>query len=301
MKYLLTLLLMLALSTFAIRAAAPPAPAGDKLQTAGQVFKIFEAKCADCHGAHLSKPKGKFGYVLDLGRVAKNPEYIVPGNLEKSELYQMVMHNEMPGEDADVPPLTPDELKVVAHWVMLGAPGDLPPGIANASVAAASTEPAPASGAAAAGAAPFGQRMLTWVGRFHPASTHFPVALLLTAVLAELLAWWFKKPEWTLLVRFLVVLGALSAIPTANLGWLANFPTRPGSPIQSVYSIHRILGTATAVWGLVCAVMICLPGCREGSTARLRFRGALILGAALVAVTGFLGGKLTFGIDHYDF
>lgn len=295
MKYFLTLLL-LALAILSLRAEVQPASAEDKLNTAGQVYKIFEAKCADCHGAHLAKPKGKFGYVLDLGRVGKNEKYVVPGNLADSDLYQMVAHNEMPGEDADVPPLTPDELKVVGHWVMIGAPGQLPPGVAQAVTADVAPPAAPKSPTMT-----FSGRFINWVGKFHPASTHFPVALLLTAVVAELLAWFFKKPEWTLLVRFLVVLGALSAIPTATLGWFAIFPTREGSPIHSVYLIHRVLGTITAVWGLLCAVLICLPGCKEGSSARLRFRGALLLGAGLVAVTGFLGGKLTFGIDHYDF
>src|SRR6185295_4864306 len=129
--------------TLPLRAEVEPASADDKLRTTGQVYKIFEAKCADCHGAHLAKPKGKFGYVLDLARVGKNEKYVVPGNLTDSEMYQMVMHNEMPGEDADVPPLTPEELKTVAHWVMIGAPGQLPPSIANAAAAASADAPPP--------------------------------------------------------------------------------------------------------------------------------------------------------------
>ena len=32
---------------------------------------------------------------------------------------------------------------------------------------------------------------------------------------------------------------------------------------------------------------------------RQRFRGALLLGAALVGVTGFLGSALIYGLDHY--
>ena len=103
----------------AASAAAPakaPANSPDKerkIRLAGDVLKIFEAKCADCHGAHLPKPKGKFGYVLDLKRMADNPDYVVPGDPAKSELYQLVKKDEMPGEDADVPPLTPEEKKTV--------------------------------------------------------------------------------------------------------------------------------------------------------------------------------------------
>jgi uncharacterized membrane protein len=288
MKYFLTLFLA-ALLAAGVRAGVQPAPAEEKLRLASEVHRIFEAKCIDCHGAHLAKPKGKFGYVLDLSRVGKNPKYVEPGNLEKSELYQMVVHNEMPGEDADVPPLTPEELKVVARWIMVGAPGELPPDVASGLPPAPVAKP------------PFFTRFFNWLGKFHPASTHFPVALMLAAVLAEGLGWWLKRPEWTLVVRFLVVLGALSAIPTATLGWMVSFPTVEGSAVAQVYSIHRILGTITAVWGLVCAALICMAECKEGSFERKRFRGALLLGAALITVTGLLGGMLTFGVDHYNF
>jgi hypothetical protein len=44
--------------------------------------------------------------VLDLKRVAENPDYIIAGEPEKSELYTMVRDDEMPGDDAKVPPLT---------------------------------------------------------------------------------------------------------------------------------------------------------------------------------------------------
>ena len=122
--------LVLVLVLFGLgRSVAAPAgiPAGkqsgkeEKLKLAAEVFKIFEAKCADCHGSHLPKPKGKFGYVLDLRRVAANPKYILPGDPKESELFQMVKNEEMPGEDADVPPLTEEEKKIVERWVRIGA------------------------------------------------------------------------------------------------------------------------------------------------------------------------------------
>src|SRR6187200_755433 len=107
---LLAFAVLVSLSAMVSAAQIPPAAKQEKLELAGQVQRIFEAKCADCHGSHLPKPKGKFGYVLDIGRVAKNAKYISPGDPETSELFQMVKNNEMPGEDADVPPLTADEL-----------------------------------------------------------------------------------------------------------------------------------------------------------------------------------------------
>src|SRR4051794_1625641 len=82
--------------------ADAPSPV-DALKLAQQVHDIFEAKCLDCHGPELPRPKGKFGYVLDLKRVADNPKMIVRGEPDSSDLYDMVLHDEMPGEDANVP------------------------------------------------------------------------------------------------------------------------------------------------------------------------------------------------------
>ena len=258
--------------------------ADDKSALATEVYGIFKAKCADCHGSHLPKPKGKFGYVLDLERVGKNPKYIAPANIEDSELYQMVVHNEMPGEDADVPPLTPAELKTVAAWINAGCPG-VPADSVALEAPAAIKKPRP-----------FFTRLLAWVGKLHPASTHMPVGLLMAAVLAEAIAWFLKSESWLLVVRFLVVVGALSAPAVATLGWLnAKF----GNFTSTLTEWHRWLGVSTAVWALVCAVLVCSSECKEGSIERTRFRGALLLGALLVSVTGFLGGLLTFGTDHY--
>ncbi len=278
--------------SFMQAAEVQPAPEAEKQKLTEEVYRIFEAKCADCHGSHLPTPKGKFGYILDLSRVAKNSEYIQRGNPAESEIYQMVLHKEMPGEDADVPPLTPEELKIVERWVLVGAPARLPETFVPAIPGSKSQPPS----------IPLTRRALNWLGKFHPVSTHFPVGLLMAAVLAEAIAWWLRRAEWLLLVRFLVILAALSSIPTATLGWFANFPTTSGSQLALIYSIHKWLGTATAAWALTCAVLLCMGDCAEGSPARTRFRGALLLGAAMVGITGFLGGAMTFGgLEHYKF
>lgn len=275
------------------KAPAKNAGKDEKLRLAGEVFRIFEAKCADCHGAHLPKPKGKFGYVLDLKRIADNPDYVVPGDPAKSEIYRLVKTDEMPGEDADVPALTPEEKKTVETWVLAGAPHDLPAGVSATSGGPEAKPEAKVS---------FLRRVANWLGKFHPLSTHFPVALLMTAVFAEAIAWWLRRDEWMLLVRFLTVLGALSSVPTTVLGWLANFPTVSGSELATIYRFHQILGTATSVWALVCAVLVCMAECEEGSLARKRFRGALLFGAFLIGIVGFLGGALNAGgIGHYKF
>ena len=102
-------------------------------------------------------------------------------------------------------------------------------------------------------------------------------------MLAEGLAWWLKRDEWMLLVRFLVVLGALSCVPTVVLGWPADYPIAERQRTRTSLSLSPVLGTATSAWAVVCAVLVCIAECEEGSMARRRFRGALLLGAFLIA------------------
>jgi uncharacterized membrane protein len=272
--------------------AASAAPQEDGTKLAGRVREIFEVKCIDCHGPELPRPKGKFGYVLDLKRVAGNSDYIVPGHPEKSDLYDMVFKEDMPGEDANVPPLTKDEKEIVKRWIELGAPEPDASAIGDHSVS-------PPAGVEQRPKMPFWKQALRYIGRFHPVSTHFPVALMFVAVFAEGLAWWTRRETWLQTVRFLVLLAALGAIAAVGLGWInASFTSYTGQ-LAGVLRWHRWLGTSTAVWALLCAALVMMNDCREGTKDRQRFRGALLLGAALVGISGFLGSALIYGLDHY--
>jgi uncharacterized membrane protein len=285
-----------ALAASSIATAGVPGPVAatkdEQLKLTQEVHRIFEAKCLDCHGPELPRPKGKFGHVLDLKRVAENPEYVVRGDPENSDLYIMVRDDEMPGEDASVPPLTPAEKEAVRRWVEIGAPHELP--------GAEKDPPSTSLVEVAAPEMPTWKRSIRWIGRFHPVSTHFPVALMYVAVLAEAFAWWTRRESWLQTVRFLVVLGALGALAAASLGWInASFTSYVGSSV-SILKWHRWLGTLTALWTVVCAVLIVISECREGSPERQRFRGALLVGAGLVGISGFLGSALIYGLDHYS-
>jgi uncharacterized membrane protein len=282
-------LLVLTLGIDAFAVDVTPVLNAEQQKIAQEVHEIFADKCLDCHGPELPRPKGKFGYVLDLERVADNSDYVIRGNPDKSEIYQMVLDDEMPGDDAKVPPLSLDQKKVVKRWIELGAPATPFKAFEPKSAAAETSEIA----------LPFWKRAIRWVGRFHPVSTHFPVALMFVAVLAEGFAWRTKREFWLQTVRFLVIIGALGAVVAAGLGWVnASFASYVGSS-AAILKWHRWLGTFTAVWTTVCAGLVVISECREGSAERRRFRGALLLGAAMVGISGFLGSALIYGLDHY--
>src|SRR5205809_76697 len=95
------------------------APARD---LAAEVRSVFAAKCVGCHGPDLAKPKGRFGYVLDLARVAGNREMVVPSAPDESELWVLVRRGEMPPDDSPAGPLTKEQQEVIRVWIAAGAP-----------------------------------------------------------------------------------------------------------------------------------------------------------------------------------
>jgi uncharacterized membrane protein len=298
MKHTLLLPALAFLLFGGLYSAAPAAVEGEAqgkeaLLATAAVFELFESKCNDCHGAQLSKPKGKFGYTMDLKRVAANEEYVVPGDPEKSELYRLVNEDEMPGKDSEHGVATAAEKLALRQWIQVGAPAALP-----ASLAARQTEllasHAPEPEKPKAGRT-FVQHLTAWLGSFHAASTHFPIALLMVAVLSEILAWWTRKETWLACTRFLLLIGAASALGTATLGWLNAY-----AGVSTMYKFHQWLGTGTALWSVLTAGCAVLFECREGSPERARLRGALFLGAGLVGLTGFLGGAIVYGLEYHN-
>src|SRR5262249_47373040 len=101
---------------------ASGAAVADDRGVAAEVRSVFAARCATCHGSDLAQPKGRFGYVLDLGRVAGNPEMVIPSRPEESELWILVQRGEMPPDDSPTGPLTADEKEAIRRWIAAGAP-----------------------------------------------------------------------------------------------------------------------------------------------------------------------------------
>ncbi len=279
------------LSVLGLMAVGPAfaAAAPEKRDLAAEVKAIFQVKCTQCHGPDLAKPKARFGYVLDLKKLAADSEKVVPGKPDKSLLWQLVRDGEMPAEGAKNGPLTAEQKETIQAWIAAGAPAvsSKPP-----------PDPAPEPPAAESVVTPSaGERSLRLLGKFHLLVLHFPIALLLAAAAGEAWSIWRGIGEPSLAVRFCVMLGAISAVVTAPLGWLhAATGFGLSSPVELGW--HRLFGTSTAIVAVVVAVVSEIDsrrGLRSGW-----FRLLLLLVAVLVSVTGFFGGRLVQGDDFFQ-
>jgi mono/diheme cytochrome c family protein/uncharacterized membrane protein len=143
----------------------------------------------------------------------------------------------------------------------------------------------------------FLEKLIGWLGRFHPPTVHFPVALLTAAAVAELLGMATAKPSFDSVSRYCVWFGALTAMVAGVLGWfLGGFAL---SDASWIIMTHRWLGTSTvACSGLVLGLSE-LSRRPDRGRSRIWFRLTLLVLAVLVLVTGFFGGAVVFGLDHY--
>ena len=232
---------------------------------------------------------------------------VIPSSPDESELWILVKRGEMPPPDAPHGPLSDAEKSIVRDWIASGDGLDVrtelslessrhgqldrvEPSIRSRAVVVGeeSVEATPAQTHSV-------RRDLRWFGRFHLLAIHFPIALMIAAVVGELQAARRWSSACSPAVGFCVRLAAMTALPTAALGWLfAAAGNGAGSPLLNV---HRWLGSATAVWIIVVAVCCHLDE-RRGERSRL-FQMLLAAGVLFTAVTAHVGASLVHGTDFF--
>lgn len=260
---------------------------------------IFEANCLECHGPDDAKN----GFRID------DPEwvlaYVEPGDVEGSSLWTDYLITDDP--DFLMPPgsatkqagLSGVELATVKLWIEEGAKWDW-----------VKSEPAPSEGAevavseGVAATAPLALRIWAFQGLFHPASVHFPIALLLVSSGFVFLSF-FRREAFEPVAFHCLWIGALGAVASCVMGWAYASHEGYGSAFSfdlqnSSIDRHRWLGIAVAVVS-VALIPVARGVRRSGSTnGRLVWSiGALALLGA-VSITGYQGGELTYGEDHYE-
>ncbi len=277
---------------FGARAAAASATPPVVTPTPWQIYQIFHESCAKCHGGHLTKPKGKFGYVLDLQRLIEQ-DYVKPGDPDHSDLFGKLVSTDedekMPPPDSDGHKPTDAEIATIRAWIAGGAPtGALP-----AEMAASDAKPGDRAGKS--------RPLLQTLGRLHPLLVHFPIALLLGACVAEVAsrlrpahAGWLQGTT-----RGSLWLAAFGATLAAACGW---FNAAYEGYASGETDTHRWLGLATAalaVVSLVASEVAERARARDVTTSSRTVLLALLIAAVvLVVLAGHTGGELAFGQDY---
>jgi uncharacterized membrane protein len=135
---------------------------------------------------------------------------------------------------------------------------------------------------------------MTFAGRFHPLLVHFPIGLVLIAAVAEVIAIVTDIEDWRVVAVANLRAGALFAGAAVVSGWFLAVSTVVDD--ASSLGWHRWIGTIAAVVTLGAALATGNAE-RRSRAVRWRYQFALFGAAALVAVTGHLGGRLVWGAD----
>ena len=132
------------------------------------------------------------------------------------------------------------------------------------------------------------------IGRLHPLLIHFPIALVISAAVAEAVAVITGDDRWCAVAVGNVRAGSIFALFAALAGW--RLALDPGVETSSVLEWHRWLGTVGAGVALAAALATADTGGRSSLSVWI-YRTALLAAALLVAATGHLGGVLVWGAN----
>jgi uncharacterized membrane protein len=137
---------------------------------------------------------------------------------------------------------------------------------------------------------------MSLAGRIHPLLVHFPIALVLLAAAAEVVAIQTRHPGWRTVAVVNVRAGAAFGILTAIAGWA--LASAPFVETGALLTWHQWTGVG-AVAGSTVAALAATPSRVGSGRARLLYRTALFSAAILVSIAGHMGGALVWGPDFF--
>jgi uncharacterized membrane protein len=138
----------------------------------------------------------------------------------------------------------------------------------------------------------------------HPILIVFPLGLLATAVVFDVIHLATGQPRWTEIAFYMIGAGVLGGFAAAMFGWVDWFAIPPGTRAKRIGLLHGVGNV------IVLLLFIASWAIRRGGDLANPTMTALVLGfagAGLALVTGWLGGELVdrlgVGVDdgaHLD-
>jgi uncharacterized membrane protein/mono/diheme cytochrome c family protein len=263
----------------------PPRQSASVASGISAARKLFKRHCAECHGED------------GTGTAARDDGSEIPdltnATWQARRADAQLIASILDGKGPEMPPhrdvISEEQARRLAAYVRSFAPTTWSPGPEDRKWPDRAQDTGSPRGLL--------EKSIRWLGKFHPPAVHFPIALLVAAAVAELLRMATGRPSFDAVSRYCIWFGAFTAVVAGALGWFAGrFQLTDASWVMMT---HRWLGTSTVVCAGLVFVLSELSRRPDRPGTRACFRITLLVLAMLVTVTGFFGGAVVFGLDHY--
>ena len=134
-----------------------------------------------------------------------------------------------------------------------------------------------------------------FLGRLHPLMVHFPIGLLVVALILELYSWKKTDQDFRSGKYVILLIGAVSAIAAAAFGLLLK---DQDDYVSNTLNIHQWSGIVSALLSVGTFYFFHLSG--KSSTNKLLtvYRALLVFTVVGVTIAGHYGSSLTHGPDY---
>jgi uncharacterized membrane protein len=278
-------------------ARAESEPSIGKVEFSRDVAPLLDRRCACCHVGDRAKAGLK---IEDRETVL---QYIEPGDPESSPLWSDYLNGESPEHNPATNvmplcgPIPTKELNIFKVWIEQGA--NWPEGIKFVSLGGIEKTSSVKSKDNSLFA-----RVSGFIGYFHPAAVHFPIALLMFGGAASALS--FLTGGRAVYVAFYCLFwGTLFAVISTVLGWCYAaekgypswdiVPNKESIEAASAVFRHRWLGTFSTSLSVIVCVFAILAVRQPKASWKHIWRIGLIAVALLISIVGHQGGELVYG------
>ena len=135
------------------------------------------------------------------------------------------------------------------------------------------------------------------IGELHVAIVHFPIALALCAVLADLLWLATRKDIFRNAGIYCLVLAAISALPVIITGLIEAWGRQFGGNYLFTVTVHKYLGITSFVIAVLASVIRLSCRQRMKKWWLICYCILMLALAVCIAITGHYGGMLVHGQD----